>query len=142
MADHLATIIAPFRRDKKRDWASGTGSQLLRSKLSQVLLTEGSTPLSSGELPWRTSFGSALHLLRHQRNDELVQALASVYIREALGRWLPEAELTEVNVQREGPTLQLRVRFTEAAASPATSDRAKRELAAIVLDIPLEEMSP
>ena len=65
----LRGLIAPFRRDKKRDFASGSGPDLLRAKVLQALLTEGAGPRSSGELPWRTSFGAGLHLLRHQQRQ-------------------------------------------------------------------------
>jgi hypothetical protein len=52
----VAGILVPFRRDKKRDFATGSGEVLLASKVRQALLTEGTTPRSSGELPWRTSY--------------------------------------------------------------------------------------
>jgi hypothetical protein len=111
MSDLPTGLLIPFRRDKKRDFASGAGKDLLASKVRQALLTEGATPRSSGELPWRTSFGSGLHLLRHLRNDEALADLARVYVRDCLKRWVPEAELVEVAATRDGATLQLRVRF-------------------------------
>jgi hypothetical protein len=80
----------------------------------QVLATEGATPLSSGELPWRTDFGSALHLLRHQRNDDLLAELARVYVRDALKRWVPEAELVETKVSPNKNKLEITVRYRMA----------------------------
>ena len=74
-------------------------------------MTAGATARSSGELPWRTAFGAGLDLLRHQRNDAALAELARVQVRDALRRWVPEAELVEVAVTREDATLQLRVRF-------------------------------
>jgi len=114
MSDLPASLLIPFRRDKKRDFASGSGEDLLASKVRQALLTEGATPRSSGELPWRTSFGSGLHLLRHLRNDAALSDLARVYVRDCLKRWVPEAELVEVTAAREGVSLQLNVRFRAA----------------------------
>ncbi len=35
------------------------GTKLFERRHRQVLLTEGATPHSTGELPWRTSFGSS-----------------------------------------------------------------------------------
>ncbi len=107
-------LLVPFRRDRKRDFASGTGAELLRSKVLQTLMTCGATPRSSGELPWRTAFGAGLELLRHHRNDAALAELARVHARDALKRWVPEAELVEVAVTREDSTLQLRVRFRPA----------------------------
>jgi hypothetical protein len=116
----LRGLSAPFRRDRKRDFASDDGDALLASKVLQVLATEGATPRSSGELPWRTAFGTPLHLLRHQRSDAALAELARVYIRDALRRWLPEATVLGVDVQRNGPELALRVRYRAASAIART----------------------
>jgi hypothetical protein len=104
-------ILAPFQRDQKRDFASGSGDTLLASKVLQALMTEGATPQSSGELPWRTSFGSGLHVLRHMRNDAALSELARIYVRDCLKRWVPEAALVEVIAVRDGSSLQIKVRF-------------------------------
>jgi hypothetical protein len=63
MSDAPKSLLTPFRRDKKRDFASGSGADLLASKVLEALMTEGATPRSSGELPWRSSFGSGLNIL-------------------------------------------------------------------------------
>ena len=114
MSQEQTGLLTPFRRDRKRDFASGAGDELLASKVLQALMTAGATPRSSGELPWRTAFGAGLDLLRHQRNDAALAELARVQVRDTLGRWVPEAELVEVAVTREDATLQLRVRFRPA----------------------------
>jgi len=81
MSDEPRNLLIPFRRDKKRDFASDSGSDLLRSKVLQALMTAGATPRSSGELPWRTAFGAGLELLRHQRSDAALGELARVLVR-------------------------------------------------------------
>ena len=86
----------------------------------ETLLTQGATARSSGELPWRTAFGAGLELLRHQRSDAALAELARVQIRDALRRWVPEAELVSVQVQRSDATLELRVRVRESGRSSAT----------------------
>jgi hypothetical protein len=116
-------LLVPFRRDRKRDLASGTGPELLASKVRQVLLTRGTTPRSSGELPWRTSFGAGLDLLRHQRNDAVLAELARVSVRDALRQWVPEAELVAVSVAREDTTLILRVRFRPVGRAGQPEDQ-------------------
>jgi uncharacterized protein len=105
-------LLTPFRRDRKRDFASGEGDELLGSKVEQVLATEGSTLGSTGELPWRTAFGAPLEQLRHQRNDEVLAELGRVHVRDALQRWVPEASLVTVTTERDGAEFRLRVRFT------------------------------
>jgi phage baseplate assembly protein W len=52
-------------------------------------------------LPFRTEFGSLLHLLRHHRNDATLQELARVYVVDALKRWEPRVQVTRVQVTRE-----------------------------------------
>ena len=112
----LTNLLTPFRRDRKRDFASGSGGALERSKVLQVLLTEGDTPQTSGELPWRTAFGSGLHLLRHQRNDAVLAELARVRARDALKRWLPSMGPVRVAAEAEENELVVRVRLgTERA---------------------------
>jgi uncharacterized protein len=114
MSQSVRNTIAPFRRDRKRDFASDDGAELLKSKVLQALMTRGTTPRSSGELPWRTAFGSGLDLLRHQSNDAALSELARVQVRDALRHWVPEAELVSVSVTREDASLQLRVRYRPA----------------------------
>ena len=110
-------LLIPFRRDKKRDFAVGSGEALLASKVRQALLTEGATPRSSGELPWRTNFGAGLALLRHQRNDAVLGELAQVYVRDALSRWVPSARISAMRVDREGAALVLKVTISQGQSA-------------------------
>ena len=105
-------LLSPFQRDRKRDFASGSGTELLRSKLRQVLLTRGAAHGAEGEMPWRTSFGSALDRLRHQRNDAVLAELARVYVRDALAKWIPSAKLTRISIEREGSSIFLKIRVS------------------------------
>ena len=116
-----AGLLIPFRRDRKRDFASGTGADLLRSKVLQALATEGATPVSQGELPWRTAFGAGLERLRHQRNDAALAELARVYVRDALRRWAPSAEVTNLEVTRLDSSLTIRLRVRERATGSETA---------------------
>lgn len=118
---NLHGLLIPFRRDRKRDFASGSGEELLRSKVIQALMTEGATPRSSGELPWRTSFGSGLGLLRHQRNDNVLKELARVYVRDALARWVPSARLVSLEVVQEDAMLTIKLRVRERETSTEAS---------------------
>ena len=122
MSESLTGLLIPLRRDRKRDFASGSGGELLASKVLQALMTAGATPRSSGELPWRTAFGAGLDLLRHQRNDAVLAELARVQVRNTLRRWVPEAELVDVSVTREDATLTLRVRYRPARRAGQATD--------------------
>jgi len=112
-------LMAPFRRDRKRDLASGSGLELLVSKVVQVLATEGATARSSGELPWRTAFGAGLHLLRHERNDLVLRELARVRVRDGLRKWVPSAVVAALAVEQDGARLTIRLRVAERPGGPA-----------------------
>jgi len=94
-------LLRPFRRDRKADFAAAGGEALVRGAVGQILGTMASSDFTQGELPWRTEFGSLLHLLRHQKNDAVLQELARVHVADALKRWEPRVQLTSVQVTRE-----------------------------------------
>ena len=94
-------LLRPFRRDQKADFAAAGGEEVIKSAVGQVLGTMGSSDFTQGEVAWRTEFGSLLHLLRHQKNDSVLQELARVYVVDALKRWEPRVQVTSVQVTRE-----------------------------------------
>lgn len=123
MDNNPRNLITPFRRDKKRDFASDDGAELLKSKVLQALMTRGTTPKSSGELPWRTAFGAGLDLLRHQRNVAALSELARIYVRDTLKKWVPEVKLVNVDIKCEEASFYLTVRFTSTGKSSAISTK-------------------
>lgn len=94
-------LLRPFRRDQKADFAADGGDAVIKSAVGQILGTIGSSDFTQGELPWRSEFGSLLHLLRHQKNDRVLQELARVYVVDALKRWEPRVVVTSVQASRE-----------------------------------------
>jgi uncharacterized protein len=109
--DETRGLLAPLRRDGKKDLAAGSGPELWDAKVRQVLLTDGDTPQSAGELPWRTSFGAGLSRLRHQRNTAALAELARVYVRDALRRWLPSVVLVDVAVVQRDAELAVEITY-------------------------------
>lgn len=96
-------ILTPFRRGGA-DFVSGGGLELLQSHIGQVLGTRAGSDFTEGEIPWRGDFGSLLHLLRHQNNNQVREELARIYVAEALARWVPQIRLKDVTITREfGP---------------------------------------
>ena len=108
-------LVRPFQRDLRSDFAAAGGEQLIRSAVGQILGTVGASDYTQGEVPWRTTFGSLLHVLRHQRNDHVLQELARVYVIDALKRWEPRVVVTSVQIMREQlegeNVLAIRVRY-------------------------------
>lgn len=99
----------------KQDFAFAEGEELVRSSVGQILGTLAATDFTQGEIPWRPELGSALHLLRHQKNDAVLQELARVHVADALKRWEPRVQLTSVQVTRDRDrgenVLALRIRY-------------------------------
>ncbi|WP_428262472.1 GPW/gp25 family protein [Haliangium sp.] len=107
-------LVIPFHRGA-RDFATADGERLVRACVQQILGTVGASDFTQGELPWRTEFGSLLHLLRHQQNDVALREMAKVYVRDALQRWEPRVRVTQLDAQRAddaaGGKLILRLRY-------------------------------
>lgn len=111
-------ILRPFRRDEKNDFANGGGLRLLDARLGQLLATRADATTGAGELPWRTDFGSRLHVLRHRNNSDGLADLAEVIANEAIERWEKNVVVLEVTAERvsvngspQARTLLVRVRY-------------------------------
>ena len=113
-------LAFPFQRDA-RDFATVSDVDLLLAQAEQVLGTEADSPKGSGELPWRTAFGSVLHLLRHRPNDASLAELARVHARDALVRWAPGVQVTTCVVEQQGATFVLRIGIAAAPAGSKTA---------------------
>jgi hypothetical protein len=94
-------LLHPFQRDRRSDFVSGTGEALVRAAVAQILGTACTSEFTPGEIPWRTELGSLLTLLRHRRNDAVLQELARVYVVDALKRWEPRVHVSSVEIERE-----------------------------------------
>jgi phage baseplate assembly protein W len=89
MSNECFGLLCPFRRHRKADFAAVGGEALVRSAVGQILGTMADSEFTQGELPWRTEFGSLLHLLRRQENDAVLQELARFHVADSLKRWEP-----------------------------------------------------
>jgi phage baseplate assembly protein W len=87
-----AGLIRPFFRTEHGDFASFQGPDLVSSNIGQVLGT------GKGTLPWRTELGSDLERLRHGANTADFRELTEVFVRDAIARWEPRAQLTQLRV--------------------------------------------
>lgn len=107
-------VLRPFRRDLKNDVAHGAGLELFKARIGQILGTKADSAVGTGELPWRTEFGSRLHLLRHKSNRDVLVELARTYVVEALKRWERRALVTSVTIDNTttARTLMLKIKFT------------------------------
>ena len=111
-------LLRPFRRDEKNDFANGSGEELVRSAVGQVLGTRCTSATQVGELPWRPEFGSLLPTLRHANNSDEIQQIAQAFVVDALRRWEPRVRVTGFGITRRastptGPedTLEIKVEY-------------------------------
>jgi len=110
------SLAVPFQRAAS-DFAAVDDDALLRAQVEQVLGTECSPDGTGGELPWRTAFGTPLHLLRHRAMTEAQRALAQVWMRDALSRWVPQARVTAIELTVASETLTIRVRIARSTGT-------------------------
>lgn len=132
-------LLVPFQRDEKRDFANGCGLAVIRSSVHTILTTMAQSEISEGELPWRTEFGSVLYLLRHRNNDIALAELARVHISDALERWEPRIQLTNVAVSREEQSpgtgqnvMRLAVTYNVLATNAPTNQVVIRDITQLI----------
>lgn len=110
-------LDSPFRRGAN-DFVAVGDFELINASIAQILGTRCSSDYSTGELPWRSSFGSLLYRLRHQNNDAVAAELAKQYVADAIARWEPRIRLVSVEVTREKHSdgndsiLSIRIKYT------------------------------
>lgn len=111
-------MIRPLRRDQKGDFAHASGGRLVSACVGQVLGTMCDSEFATGELPWRTTFGSKTYLLRQRLNSPALEEQARKFIADALRLWEPRVRLKNVRITRENaPTggtlnvLRMRARY-------------------------------
>lgn len=94
-------LVQPFRFDGRDDFAAAGGVALVKASIEQILGTRAAAEGSSlaGELPWDDQFGARVDALRHMPNNESTQALARVWVADALARQEPRIRLTSVDFE-------------------------------------------
>ncbi len=119
------SLAIPFQRSSG-DFATAEQGELERMQAEQVLTTECNPDATGGELPWRTSFGTPLHLLRHRAASQVLVALARVWIRDALTRSAATLKIASMDVSAMETQLRVAVRLASSAA-PAVVTRPRGE---------------
>lgn len=123
-------LLRPFRRDRKGDFASGSGVELIKAAIGQILGTQAASETTQGELPWRPEFGSLLHLIRHAKGDEATIEIARAGVVEAIRRWESRISITSFQIEPkatapggERNALEIKVRFAIAPPQNSASNR-------------------
>lgn len=100
-------------RDKKNDYASVVGADCVRAHIRQILGTK------RGEIPWRPTFGSRLHLLLHAMNNPAASSIAAYYVLEALALWEPRVVVSDVQAGADigSETLRVVIHYSTSGAA-------------------------
>lgn len=100
-------VVSGFRR-ASNDIQTATGLDVIKNNMKQILGVRSGTQYTVGELPWRTEFGSQLHVIRHQNNGIVAQELARIHVVGAITRWAPRVLIKDVKITKEvGPSKNL-----------------------------------
>lgn len=74
---------------------------LVRAEIAAILSTR------LGERVMLRSFGSQLHELVFDQNDDYIKQLATQYVNQAIERWAPRATITKSTVIQEGDEMRI-----------------------------------
>jgi phage baseplate assembly protein W len=100
-------IAFPFSINELGQVASATSDDNIRGKILQVLLT------SPGERVMRPEFGSGLHDLVFDPNNDVLAATTEFASAKALQQWLSDEIIVQsLDVSNEGDRLQVEVIYT------------------------------
>lgn len=103
-------VLCPFRRDGKGDFANGSGLELLKSDVGELLGLVGSSATEPGELPWDPDRGSRLPMMKHRHlHSIMVRALADQLSSGVLREYEPRVRPGEVRVTTEDESATLKV---------------------------------
>jgi phage baseplate assembly protein W len=109
MADVLGFAF-PFRIDPA---AGGVARAADRDKLRQNIRAILGTRY--GERVMLRDYGTRLHSLVHDPNDEALAVLARKQIQEALVAWEPRILVTNVTVERREGEMQIRIDYAHTS---------------------------
>lgn len=78
-------LAAPVLRTGGGRYDVVAEEMLVSQSIRQILGTI-SRPNGDGEIPWRTDVGSMLPLLRHRKNDYVLEEMAKAYVADAVAK--------------------------------------------------------
>lgn len=99
-------LAFPLVRRKDGFFSSKTTRDLVFSSIYSILITP------YGSRIMRPDFGSALKELVFEPNDDILEAEAKIYLKEAIEKWEPRVTNVKVVVSREGRQLRMALSYT------------------------------
>jgi len=84
--------------------------ELIKDSIKQILLTR------KGERVMLRNFGSNLHKLIFEPNDELLKELVRVEVEEAIKEWEPRVEIVKVETERIEHEVRVDITFRVIAS--------------------------
>lgn len=85
-------LTIPVRKKPGGYFATETTSEIIKSSIKMILITK------IGERVMTPSFGSRLHQLMFEPNDQVLQSLARRFVADAVQRWEPRIKMINASV--------------------------------------------
>jgi phage baseplate assembly protein W len=107
MIDDISGPAFPFRIDPATGgvaWA--TGRDKLRQNVRLVLATR------AGERPMLRDYGTRLHSLVHDPNDEVLAELARTQAQQALLQFEPRVLVTQTHIMQTDGEVRMQINYT------------------------------
>jgi phage baseplate assembly protein W len=105
-------IIKPLRRLSGSDFVTGSGVQLIRAAISQILGTR------VGELRWRPEFGIDLERYRHRPASDTTATNITEEILDALTTFEPRIRVSDVDVTIDENIIRIKILWLLASRGP------------------------
>lgn len=98
-------ITTPFRRDGSNDFANGTGLEVIKSDVLQLISIIGPNSNFAGEMPWDMERGSRLIELKHRSGTQaMAQATAAYMVSGVIGKFDKRVSVlaTKIEAKNDG----------------------------------------
>lgn len=103
--DYAIGITLPIQIGNTAFNQSFTTDEQARSNLLNLLLTE------KGERIMQPEFGSGLHKVLFEQNDDYIADTITAVIEDEVGKWLPYIGIDNIDIQNNGNQLSVFVVF-------------------------------
>lgn len=94
-------VIAPLERDGRGDFKSACGREAIAASIRHILCVRCMSDTSRGEYPWKSSYGSLVHRVRHANANDGTIELARYYVVDAIRIWEPRVQIRDAVIQFE-----------------------------------------
>src|SRR4051812_1310287 len=99
-------LAFPFRINGTGGLAMASGADKLRQNIRTIIATR------FGELPMLRGYGTRIHSLVHDPNDDALTVLVRKQLQESLLAWEPRVLITNISFEQSADSLSVRLDYT------------------------------